>query len=781
MSRIDILQEKIDRLFDENRVAQVEEVLAKALEEGKQEQNKEFELQVLNEQIGYYRQLSRYQDLMDAIQNTLKLLQEMGLEGTIPYATSLLNIATGYRSMNLLEQALELYQIVEDIYEKQLEDMDLLKASLYNNISLLLQELYDYQGAEEALQKALEIVKYQDAGFEIAVTYTNLANTALLQKKYEETIRYASEAIKRFRERKTFDVHYSAALSAIGCCYHEQQLWKQAIPYLKEALSIIHESVGENAQYDKVKAFYEDCLCKESTSQNTSVEIQKDDISGLEICRAFYEQYGKPLIHEKYSEYEQGIAVGLVGEGSDCFGFDDEFSRDHDWGPGFVMWLSDEIYDEIGESLEKDYQNLPKEFMGFTRLNTQEGKKRCGVKSINGFYRNLVNATSKEKVNWTLVEDYSLATAVNGEVFVDETGDFSRIREDLKSGYPEEIYYKKIAEDIAKISQCGQYNYPRFLGRKDYITAELMLAECIRNVMLLAHHIENCYPPHDKWLRKSCERLENAERILKYVQDLSQLIGQASKITIDESVKTCEQVCEGIAALLYELDIISDVSSYLGAHTEELLMKASYSNMSNTELVNAIAKAEFQAFNQVKNEGGRASCQNDWPTFSIMRKSQYMTWNRTMLLQYLYDFEREFRLGHNLITEKYGRMMESTAPQKYAELEPYFPILSKEKKMIIEQIVALQMEMADAFGGEHPKTADNARSFHTYEDNFMNTSYETYLRGEISTYSDKMLQLYGRYVAEYVRTGKNIMFDTVSNTAKLYGYADLDAFEKAIP
>lgn len=148
-----------------------------------------------------------------------------------------------------------------------------------------------------------------------------------------------------------------------------------------------------------------------------------------------------------------------------------------------------------------------------------------------------------------------------------------------------------------------------------------------------------------------------------------------------------------------------------------------------------------------------------------------------MLLQYLYDFERELSLGHNLITEKYGRMMESTAPDKYESIKENFVPLSEEKKQIIEGIVAIQMQMLESFGEEHPKLAGNARSFHTYEDNMNNTSYETYLRGEISTYSDKMLQLYGRYVVDYLQNGKNIAKETIKNTGKLYGYASLEEFE----
>jgi len=182
----------------------------------------------------------------------------------------------------------------------------------------------------------------------------------------------------------------------------------------------------------------------------------------------------------------------------------------------------------------------------------------------------------------------------------------------------------------------------------------------------------------------------------------------------------------------------------------------------------------------VKNEGGRANCQNDWPTFRVMRMSQYLTWNRMMLLQYYYDFDRELSYGHNLITEKYGRMMESTAPDRYEDIKSNFPEISEEKKSVIEQIVGIQMTMVEELAKEYPKTVSNARSLHTYEDNIINTSYETYLRGEISTYSDKMLQLYGQYIVAYSQAERNVAKETMENTAILYGYKDIASFDASI-
>ncbi|MCR5755345.1 MAG: DUF4125 family protein, partial [Acetatifactor sp.] len=142
-----------------------------------------------------------------------------------------------------------------------------------------------------------------------------------------------------------------------------------------------------------------------------------------------------------------------------------------------------------------------------------------------------------------------------------------------------------------------------------------------------------------------------------------------------------------------------------------------------------------------------------------------------------YDFEREYHRGHNLITEKYGRMMESTAPDAYAKIKDHFPILSDEKKKIIEQIVGIQVAMMEEFAAEYPALADNARSIRSTEDNYANTSYETYLRGELGTYSDKMLELYGRYVVGFAAEGKNITYAIMENSVHLYGYKNLQDAE----
>ena len=127
---------------------------------------------------------------------------------------------------------------------------------------------------------------------------------------------------------------------------------------------------------------------------------------GIRLAEAYYEAFGKPMIAEKFGEYEGRIAVGLAGRGSDCFGYDDEMSRDHDWGPDFCLWVTDDTWEQIGEALQQAYEELPLEFKGYKRAPRVNGKNRRGVIRISEFYLNLVGAERYEEIPWREVRDY---------------------------------------------------------------------------------------------------------------------------------------------------------------------------------------------------------------------------------------------------------------------------------------------------------------------------------------------------------------------------------------
>lgn len=202
--------------------------------------------------------------------------------------------------------------------------------------------------------------------------------------------------------------------------------------------------------------------------------------------------------------------------------------------------------------------------------------------------------------------------------------------------------------------------------------------------------------------------------------------------------------------------------------------------MDKEALVDGIIALEWRAFDQVKNEGGRADCQDDFQTFNIMRKSQYLTWNEELLGSWYQDLSDAAEQGYNLITYKYGYMMESTAPEKFAEIKDKMPAVSDQKRKIIDQIAAIQVAWMEEFAAEYPKLSGNARSIHTSEDNLYNTSAETYLRGELMTYSDATLTLYGRFVVTLSKENKNLSRMTMENTVHLYGYESLEQAEKLL-
>lgn len=877
---LDQLMSELDELFTQERINEIPQFLETHIAQAEAEGANDILLTLYNECIGFYREVGQYELSVDYCHKAISLMNEMGLQDTLPYATTLLNAANAHRAAGLLQESLELYNRVRPIYVALLDEDDMYFAGLYNNLSLLYQEMDDFAAAKEQLEHALVIVSGKpDTQFEVAVTQANLANTCIELGQDEEAKKRAEEAIRIFEEIGVDDAHYSAALSALGSLYYMDKDYTNALMVMEKSRDCVAKYLGEqNIQYQRLSENIEiikDKLDKEASAANATVEVKiheveaepetvaeeehseeeaepeavaeeeepaeqeaeakpeveteteenekptieqepetdqepeeedtlTPDITGLELCRRYYEEYGKPMIAEKFHAYESVIAVGLVGKGSDCFGFDDLQSRDHDFGPRFVMWVTKKVYDQIGVELQEAYEALPDSFMGVDRVETFHGRDRAGVMIIDDFYKNtlgfdligtLLQADEnldKENLDtikcWLSVHDYALAAAVNGEVFRDDEGIFTQYRNKLLAYYPKAVWYRKIAQTCALFSQNGQYNLPRMRKRGQLVSAELAKAECVKQAMKLYYLLNRKYAPHDKWLFKGMpdnpammidEEGAQNESVASLVEKISLL--PADKAHEAELTTAIESLAVIFANELERQNIIGKCDLYLDADTAELTVKSDAlltAIVADTPVITAlslsIAKAEFEAFDKVQNEGGRANCQNNWPTFKVMRMSQYMTWTEDMLLQYLYEFKTNYANGRNMIEEKYARMMASTAPLEYARFADRLPPVSEEKKAIIEQIVTLQVKWMEEFAAEYPKLAGNARIIHTTDDLPYDTSYETYLRGELLTYSDRMLELYGRYIVEHARTGKNVAREIMENTIHFYGYKDLN-------
>ncbi|GAA0639458.1 DUF4125 family protein [Bifidobacterium pullorum] len=198
------------------------------------------------------------------------------------------------------------------------------------------------------------------------------------------------------------------------------------------------------------------------------------------------------------------------------------------------------------------------------------------------------------------------------------------------------------------------------------------------------------------------------------------------------------------------------------------------------DLVEEVIRHEWDQFQRTENEGGRAACQGNWPMFHQMRASQFMTWPEDLLRSYLDDLTEADMAGRNLVTEKYARMMASTAPDEYRErIEPFIPRLSGTRVADQERVIAVQVAWARDFRERYPKLGAAMRVLTTAEDTPADTSFETYLRGELGTYSDRTLARYAAMVEDLRDAGRNLTEETVLNTVRLGGFADLDEAEAA--
>lgn len=244
---------------------------------------------------------------------------------------------------------------------------------------------------------------------------------------------------------------------------------------------------------------------------------------GLELSRDFFHSLGQPVLEEVFPETYARMAIGLVGEGSECFGFDDLISTDHDYEPAFCIWLADEDYEKIGKDVQEVYEALASEVCQEYNLHLPQNAYRHGVMKIGDFYKRFLRTAivPTEPMAWLHLPEEYLATATNGEVFYDGLGEFSRIRQQLLAYYPEDVRRKKIAARAIAMAHAGQCNFVRMMRRHDTVAASFALHEFMKNTCSMVYLLNKKYAPYYKWLWRGMENLQSLSQIKDDLLELS--------------------------------------------------------------------------------------------------------------------------------------------------------------------------------------------------------------------------------------------------------------------
>lgn len=284
---------------------------------------------------------------------------------------------------------------------------------------------------------------------------------------------------------------------------------------------------------------------------------------GIELSKKYYEEFGRPMLLEKFADLIPELAVGFVGQGSEHFGYDDEISRDHDFEPGFTIFLpGEEIVDRKNEFLlEKAYAKLPKEYMGFRRqMLAPVGGNRNGIVRIADFYKKSVGTDSGKLSTeaWLHIPDYALAEATNGEVFYDGPGLFTEIREGLKN-MPRDVKLKRIAGNLLLMAQSGQYNFARCIGHGEHEASQLAANEFVVSALKVIYLMNDGYMPFYKWSFRGLSKLPGCER---YKENLSSLLKGDNSLEATQNFKinAIESIASSISDNL-KLKGFSDESS----------------------------------------------------------------------------------------------------------------------------------------------------------------------------------------------------------------------------
>ena len=313
-------------------------------------------------------------------------------------------------------------------------------------------------------------------------------------------------------------------------------------------------------------------------------------MNGLELSRAFFAEFGMPMLEREFPDQLPLLAAGLFGSGSECFGYDDSVSRDHDFEPGFCLFLPDEsiVSRRTAFLLERAYAKLPREYLGVRReILSPVGGARRGVLRISEYFSDKVGSPDGvlSLEQWLSIPENALAEATNGLIFFDAYGLVTEIRKRLSS-FPEDVLRKRVAGNLLLMAQAGQYNYRRCLSHGELAAAQLAIVEFVESAMSAVFLLNRKYQPFYKWRFRAFRELP----LLGDLADTFSFLlcsGDEGIIQAEKENKISE-ISLAVSSLLYEQELTGIPDPDLETQAYEVNNRIKDPNLRNSHILSAV-------------------------------------------------------------------------------------------------------------------------------------------------------------------------------------------------
>lgn len=548
-------------------------------------------LEIYNNYGGHLRNLGIYDKSERLLREAIVCAEHVRGRNHPDYATTVVNLANLLRMMKRYEESERLFKQALSIYGNTIGKQHFVYIGAANNLGLLY---FDMGKKEEAFPYFLHCLKELEGKEKYKIPYAITLHNLVEIYKQQGKRQLAKDSLKKeiaiYKEmHQEGTVSYAAALNSLGILYYEEEDYEKAYEAMKESVEIAKVHLGEASESykngsknlemidEKRKKTYEDMQSTKKAIKEVGYPMK-----GLELCKAYFYEVCYPVLEREFQTYLPRMAAGLIGEGSECYGFDDVLSQDHDFGPSFQIFIPREDMPIYGERLKAHLLKLPKKFKGFERKEEEYGQGRTGVFAIEDFYKKFIAVEAvPDNLNiWRQIPEHALSTVTNGEVFFDNHGKFSQIREELKKGYPEPVRLKKIATRLMKMAQSGQYNFPRCLKRKEYVAAHLALTEFMQTAMSLIYLMNHTYSPYYKWTHRGIANLPIlGERTYDKMNRLSTLSLKTEGAEMEWIV---EEICNYCLDELQKEGLTKNPEKFLLMQGPEILKKINVPALRNS-------------------------------------------------------------------------------------------------------------------------------------------------------------------------------------------------------